>query len=187
MRFGLRQKLQTRRDGKAWDLVKLEGWTDWRVKQNGGENDFADFFGTLRLRPAEWIALDLFSRYDLNDGEVREFNTAARVADKDRWSVGVGTRFLKDDSNLVSADAACRLTRRWTAHTYQRFDFQDGQWEEQEYALRQETHDWFIDYGVRFRGQRVGHDEMAVFFAVTLKAYPGVHLGVNRIDIGSED
>ena len=185
VRFGLRQKLQTRRDGRAWDLVDLTGWTDWRAEQNSGEKDFSDFFGTLELRPWNWFSMDVFTRYGLNDGVLRELNTAARIIDGDRWSVGVGTRFLEDDSNLVSASLACRLTRRWTAQVYERFDMEDGQWEEQEYSLRQETHDWFINYGLRYRSQRVRNDEVAFFFAFTLKAYPGFSLGVNRVDLGS--
>jgi LPS-assembly protein len=187
LRFGLRQKLQTRRDGRPWDLVELEGWTDWRIEHNPSQRDFNDLFGTLRLRPASWIAIDAFSRYDMNAGSLEEFNTSAHVFDMDRWSFGVGTRYLKDDSNLVSADVACRLGRQWLARTFQRVSLQDGVWEEQEYVLRQETHDWFINYGFRYRSQRARSDEKAVFFSVTLKAYPGVSLSMNRIDLASGD
>jgi LPS-assembly protein len=187
VRFGLRQKLQTRRGGRPRDLVELTGWTDWRLEQNGGESDFSDFFGTLRVRPWDWFALEAFTRYGLNDGSLRELNTRVRVIDADRWSVGVGTRFLKDDSNLISFSQTYRLTRNWTVQTYHRVDMEDGVWEEQEYSLRQETHDWFINYGVRYREQRASSDEVAVFFAVTLKAYPGIGLSVNRIDVGGED
>jgi hypothetical protein len=45
--------------------------------------------------------------------------------------------------------------------------------------LRQETHDWFVNYGFRYRSQRTQSDEMTVFFSVTLKAFPGYTLAVN--------
>jgi LPS-assembly protein len=185
VRFGLRQRLQTQRDGQPWDLVELTGWTDWNVEQNGGEKDFANLFGTLELRPVEWLALDSFARYDFEDGILREFNTEARVSDADRWSVGLGTRYLRDDSNLVSASAAWRLSRHWVAQIYERVDMQDGQWEEQDYMLRQETHDWYISYGFRYRSERLRSDEKAVFFSFTLKAFPGVQLSANRVDLGT--
>ena len=104
LRFGLRQKLQTQRDGKPWDLVEVEGWTDWHIQQNEGEKDFSEFFGTLRLRPTQWIAADAFTRYDMLSGQLKELNTDARILNGDRWSLGIGTRLLQHDSNLVSAE-----------------------------------------------------------------------------------
>ncbi len=179
VRFGLRQTLQTRRDGQAWNLVDVTGWTDWRIEKDKGQTDFSDFFATLELRPWEWLAVDTFARYGLNDGVLHEFNTEARVMEADRWSFGVGTRYLRDDSNLVSASVVYRLTRHWTAQVYERVDLEDGKWEEQEYILRQETHDWFLNYGFRYRGQRTQQDEMTGFFSVTLKAFPNYILRVN--------
>jgi hypothetical protein len=192
VRFGLRQKLQTRREApagggrRAVDLVDLEAWTDYRVEREDDEDDFNDLFTTLRLHPLEWIALDSFARYDLRDGLLRELNYAARVFDADRWSVGVGSRYLRDDSNLVSFSSALRLARRWVLQTYHRVDLEDGVWEAQEYLLRQETHDWFITYGVRLSGERVKSDEVAVFVAVTLKAFPNAGLTVGRVDLGTD-
>jgi LPS-assembly protein len=179
LRFGLRQTLQTRRDGQAWNLVNLTGWTDWRIEKDKGQTDFSDFFGTMELRPWEWLELDAFTRYGLNDGVLHEANTAARLINADRWSLGVGTRYLHDDSNLVTASLVYRLTRHWTAQVYQRIDLEDGTWEEQEYVLRQETHDWFVNYGFRYRSERTKSDEMTVFFSVTLKAFPNYSLTVN--------
>ena len=114
-----------------------------------------------------------------------EFNTALRLIDADRWSLGVGTRYLRRESNLVSVDWAYRLSRHWTAHLYERVDLQDGLWEEQEYTLRQETHDWYITYGFRYLenrsvpGQDRTPNEMTAFFSVTLRAYPEAVLAVN--------
>ena len=179
LRFGLRQRLQTQRDGQPWDLVDLTCWTDWHLEQNQSEQEFADLFSTLALRPVEWFALDTSTRYDFQDGVLREFNTEARVHEGDLWSIGLGTRFLKDDSNLVSTSVAWRLSRRWVAQVYERFDMQDGQWEEQDYMLRQELHDWYIGYGFRYATQK-GGDEKAFFMTVTLKAFPGSPLAVNR-------
>ncbi|MGD0652320.1 MAG: LPS assembly protein LptD [Verrucomicrobiia bacterium] len=185
LRLGLRQKLQTQRDGTPWDLVEVEGWTDWHIQQNEGEKDFSEFFGTLRLRPTQWIAADAFTRYDMLSGQLKELNTDARILNGDRWSLGIGTRLLQHDSSLVTAEAAYRLSRYWTAQTYQRFDFRDGTWEEQDYMLRQETHDWYISYGFRYLNQRTQGHDMAVFVSLTLKAYPSVQLSANRIDLGA--
>ena len=181
LRFGLRQTLQTRRDGESWNLVDLTGWTDWHAEKNfssftTNQTDFSDFFGTVELRPWRWLTIDGFARYGLNDGKLEELNTATRLIDADRWSLGVGTRFLRRDSDLVTADLTYRLSRHWVAQLYERFDFEVGTWEEQEYVLRQETHDWFINYGFRHRERP---DETTFYLSVTLKAFPSYSLTVN--------
>jgi LPS-assembly protein len=183
VRFGLRQTLQTRRDNQAWNLVDLTGWTDYEIEKTRGETDFSDLFGTMEFRPYRWLSLDTFGRYQINGGIMREFNTALRLIDADRWTLGLGTRYLRGDSNLISVDWAYKLTRHWTAHLYERVDLQDGTWEEQEYTLRQETHDWYITYGFRYVGQRntagSAPNEMTAFFSLTLKAYPEAVVAVN--------
>ncbi|MDW8343073.1 MAG: hypothetical protein RMM51_01110 [Verrucomicrobiae bacterium] len=184
VRFGLRQKLQTRRDEQTWDLVELEGWTDWRLEREQGEEEFNDVFGTVRLRPTRWLWLDAFTRYNLEEDRFKELNTSARVSHGDRWAVGLANRYLWEDSNLIIADVAVRLARRWVLQVYQRVDMHDGEWESQDYVLRQETHDWLISYGFRHRSQRVRDDEFAVYFAVTLKAFPQVGISINQVDLG---
>jgi LPS-assembly protein len=179
VRFGLRQRLQTRRDGQPWDLVELTGWTDYHIERISGQSDFSDLFGTLNIRPREWVAINTFTRYDFQTGILQELNTETRFGDLDQWSVGVGTRYLDGDSNQVTIDTAWRLGRTWVAHVYERFDMQDGQWEEQDYSLRQETHDWYITYGFRYQSQRSNSDNATGYIAVTLKAFPGVRLGFN--------
>jgi lipopolysaccharide assembly outer membrane protein LptD (OstA) len=179
LRFGMRQALQTRRGKRNWDLLEVEGWTDWRIEREDDETTFSDIFGTVRFRPAEWLSLNGFTRYDPHDGQWEELNTSANIGVTDYWSVGVGTRYLRDDSNLLAFRVAGRLSRRLTAQTTQRVDMEDGQWEEQEYSLTQETHDWYINYGVRYRSQRTSDDEIVGFVSVTLKAVPGVKIGFN--------
>jgi hypothetical protein len=187
VRFGLRQRLQTRRNGQPWDLVEVTGWTDYRIERFAGESDLANLFGTVVVRPVDWFAVHSFGRYEFRTGILRELNNEVRVSDADRWAVGLGTRFLEDDSHLVAGSVTAKLTRRWAAQVYQRFDMSDGQWEEQDYSLRQELHDWYVNYGFRYRSERTKDDEMAVYFSVTLKAFPSVSLGVNRVDLGAGD
>jgi hypothetical protein len=80
---------------------------------------------------------------------------------------------------LITADFTCRLGRWWVAQIYKRVDMQDGQWEEQDYSLRQETHDWYITYGFRYESQRSNSDNATGYISFSLKAFPGVRLSAN--------
>lgn len=185
VRFGVRQRFQTRRDGRPWDLVELTGWTDWRIEREAGERDFADLFGTLRLRPAEWIASEVGARYDFNNEILRELNTGTSVFNRDRWRVSVTTRYLRGDSNTIGLSQFYQVAPHWSFFTVHRFDFADGFLEEQQYGIKQELHDWYLDYGVLVRGERVKSDEFSVYVAFTLKAFPGFRLSAARIDVSS--
>lgn len=187
VRFGLRQKLQTRRNGNPWDLLEVTAWTDFHFEKDQGQRDFANVYGTVEARPTDWLSFNTFGRCDLYDGQLRELNTEVRVSNNDRWAVGLGTRYLRQDSNLIAADATIRLSRQWVAQVYQRFDMEDGQWEEQDYQLRQELHDWYINYGFRYRSERTRKDDKEIYFSVTLKAFPGVRLGVSGLGLSSGD
>ena len=179
VRFGLRQRLQTQRDNQPWDLLEVAAWTDFNLERTAGETDFSNVFGNMLVRPTNWLTLEAFTRYDLQLAVVQEFNTDVRVSNGDRWSVGLGTRYLRDDSNQVSVDLSYRLTRRWVAQVFEQFDMQDGRWLEQNYVLRQELHDWYISYGFRYRNQLIGGSEKAVYISATLKAYPAMRIGFN--------
>jgi len=179
VRFGLRQRLQTRRDNQPWDLLEVTAWTDFNIERTAGETDFSNIFGNMTIRPTTWLTLDANTRYDIQQTYVQEFNTDARVSNGDKWAVGLGTRYLRGDSNLVSVDLSYRLTRRWVAQVFEQFDMQDGQWQGQDYVLRQELHDWYINYGFRYRNQLVGANEKSFYISATLKAYPKLHVGFN--------
>jgi len=181
VRFGVRQKLQTRRDDRPWDLATLEAWTEYRleptVEQGETIRDFSELFTTLRLSPFSWCALDAGSRFHFQKAELAELNTDAVVFDRDRWSVNLGNRFLDGDCNLAGGRFSYRLSRHWLAVVEQWFDMQDGTWLHQEYKLQQETHDWLIHYGFRRIGQRLREDENLFFVSVSLKAYPSIRIG----------
>ncbi len=176
-RFGVRQTLQTRRNNQPWDLATLELWTDYNFEETAWGKDFADLFATLRLSPSRWWTLDTGARWGIEDQRLRELNAGLLVHDEGRWSVDIGTRYLDNYSNLVGGLFSYRLSRHWTFVMNQRLDMQDGTWEEQEYMLRQETHDWYLNYGFRRTGQRIRSDENTFFFSVSLKAYPSVRIG----------
>src|SRR5204863_8768089 len=42
IRFGLRNRFQTKRDGQVQDLIDWQLFTDWRLKPNTNQETFAD-------------------------------------------------------------------------------------------------------------------------------------------------
>jgi len=178
-RFGVRQKLQTRRNDQPWDLAELEAWTEYSFEETPMYRDFSDLFSTLRLNPLHWCSIDVGTRFDMEEQELGELNTDACVFDRDHWSVNLGNRYLDGDSNLAGGRVSYRLSRHWVAIMDQWVDMEDGTWLNQEYKLQQETHDWLINYGFRRTGQRIREDENIFFVSISLKAYPSLRIGTH--------
>jgi LPS-assembly protein len=172
-RIRLRNRLQTQREHLPHDLIDWIVWTDYRIERDAGQSQFSDLFSTLEIRPVRWFALDTFTRYDINGRELREANADFRVLHDDWWSVGVGTRYVKDDSHQISADWYQRINRGWWFRVYQRFRFDDGAFEEVSGTIGQELHDWIIGYTLRYRNEMLRSDEIQGIVTVTLRAFPG--------------
>ena len=68
MRFGLRNTLQTKRDGRVEDLLDWQLYTDWRLRPNTNQETFADLYSDLSLLPRSGIKLESQTRLDLNTG-----------------------------------------------------------------------------------------------------------------------
>jgi len=47
LRFGLRNRLQTKREGNIENLVYWDLYTDWRLRPRTGQTTFADLFSDL--------------------------------------------------------------------------------------------------------------------------------------------
>jgi LPS-assembly protein len=73
IRFGLHNKLQTKRpdpnsDQKLIDnLLNWEVFTDWRLRPMHGQKTFGDVSSDLIVKPRSWMTFESFVRYDIND------------------------------------------------------------------------------------------------------------------------
>ena len=82
MRFGLRNTLQTKRNGQLDTLLDWNVMLDWRLRPDGATNmlpnydgyslgpqkTFNDLYSDLTFKPRSWLTLESQVRYDINDG-----------------------------------------------------------------------------------------------------------------------
>src|SRR5207247_7308905 len=55
VRFGLRNKLQTKRQGEIANLLNWDVYTDWRLRPRGGQTTFADLYSDMVVKPRSWL------------------------------------------------------------------------------------------------------------------------------------
>src|SRR4029077_20824899 len=97
LRFGLRNKLQTKRHGRVDDLLNWEVFTDWRLQPRTNQQTFADLYSHLTLRPRSWPRLQSQVRFDINQENWRMLLHTVTIEPNDIWSWTIGHFYLRDD------------------------------------------------------------------------------------------
>lgn len=192
LRFGLRQRLQTKRAGRIENLLSWDVYTDWRLDPRDDQSTFADVYSDLIFRPRRWLTLESQTRYDVDRGW---FNLAFHhltLQPHETWSLGVGHWYLRDDfsprptalgqgNNRFIATFYYRLNENWAFRTTQHFEARDGRWEEQFYTIYRDFRSWTGALTFRVRDSRTGADDYTIAFTLSLKARPRFGLGEDAV------
>lgn len=177
-RVGLRNQLQTKREGKPYDLVDLFVFSDLHVDPRKDQD--TELFGDLEIRPVKWMAIDTEARWSFDREDLLDLNAEVRLLQQDRWSFGIGQRYLRNDNHQIAADFRYALNENWAFAVIERFDIDRGKLDEQEYTIYRDLHCWALALTVNYRSEEVGADEFEVRLVMTLKAFPRLYLPVGN-------
>jgi LPS-assembly protein len=187
VRFGLRNILQTKRDGQLEDLVNWNMLLDWRLDPRAGQGNFNDLYSALTLRPRTWLALDSQLRYDL---EAHNLNLALHqvtFSPNDRWSWGISHWYLRggfvspNENNYISSTAFFRVNDNWGLRAAHIFNATDGRLQEQDYTVMRDLRSWTASLTFRVQNNAGSSADFTVAFAFSLKAVPSTRLGEDAL------
>jgi len=196
----LRNALQTKRgEGEDVDLFDIKIYLDMLTNKSsydgqyhrafadehyssaevadGFEKLFNDIFIDAEFRPMDWQKLDFEAYFNPEKGRLDEFNTDYYVYRSDLVSLALGQRYLVNDSNLWTTEFNIQLNDDWAARTYLRFEASDGTFEEGEWSLFRDLHEWEAAFTVRYKGRK--KSSVGFFVVLCLDAYPDVPLEVS--------
>ncbi|MBI5396105.1 MAG: LPS-assembly protein LptD [Verrucomicrobia bacterium] len=177
-RAGVRNKLQTKRDGQTVDFVSLNTYGEFRASPYDGQRSLSDVYFELESQPLSWVAFDLDSRLSTK-GELSELNAAIRFIKERQWEIAFARRYIKDndffyggDSDFYVLSTHWVLTENWAVRTLHAFEADSTTLYEQEYQLIRDFHDW--EASLRFRHQQNpgGSSEFEALVVFRLKAFP---------------
>ncbi len=86
----------------------------------------------------------------------------------------VGQRYLVDRLILGTTEFNVQLNDDWAARQYLRFEASDGTFEEGEWSLFRDLHEWEVAFSVRYKGRR--KDSYGFYVLFYLDAYPDIPL-----------
>ena len=192
IRFGLHNKLQTKRQGEIQTLADWDLLTDWRLRPQPGQTTFADVYSDLVVKPRSWLTLESLTRYDIDGGQWRLAFHTLTVQPNDRWSWSLAHWYLRDDfrpittalgqgNNLFTSMVSYRLNENWSVRATHRFEARDGRLEEQSYSVYRDLRSWTAALTFRLLDNRVGPEDFTVAFTFSFKARPRSGLGADAL------
>lgn len=193
LRFGLRNKLQTKRREDVDQLLNWALFMDWRLRPRSDQRTFGDVYSDLDFKPRSWLTFNSEVRYDINTTTWRMANHTATLQPNDIWHWKLGHRYLLEipgfgptsGNNLILSSLYFRLNENWAFRASQHFEARDGTMQEQYYTLYRDFRSWTAALTLRLRDpdETLGHQEdWTIAFLISLKAFPRFGLGDDRDD-----
>lgn len=192
LRFGLRNQLQTKREGQVKDLLDWQLYTDWRLKPRPDQRTFADLYSDLSFAPRSWITLESQTRLDLNTGNFNMLLHTVTLQPSDVWSWTFGHFYLRDDfsrlptalgqgDDVFTSALFFKLNENWGTRAVHHYDIRSGRLQEQYYSLYRDLRSWTaaITGGIRDNG--VGAKDYTLVFTFSFKAKPKYGVGGDSV------
>ena len=194
VRIGLRNTLQTKRDGQLDNLLNWNLMTDWRINPHqpssnldepfSAQESFSDLYSDLAFKPRSWIVIQSQLRYDMSSDNLNLAFHQLTLTPNDRWSWGIGHWYLRSGfdgfgqgNNFISSTLFYRLNDNWCMRMQQDYNAGDGRLQQQQYTLYRDMRSWTAALTFRVADNTVGPTDYTVAFTFSLKASPKTHVG----------
>jgi lipopolysaccharide assembly outer membrane protein LptD (OstA) len=187
IRFGLNNRLQTKRGGDVVDLVYWDLDMDWRLRHDAGQTTFSDLFSTLEFRPRSWLIVESQTRYDINSGRFNLAQDSIIFQPNSTWNLSLGQYFVRDDpvlgpgSDSFNGTFFYRLNENWGTRISENFDAKTGTLQEQDYTIYRDLRSWTAALTFRALNNQSSGQEYAVALTFSFKAFPRFALGQDTV------
>lgn len=186
VRPGVSQRFQTRRDGTAHTWLELNTYFDAYINDPEYDRDFSNVYNSVTFKPVHWLSLGHEVGLPILADEpfdYTEHNTRLAFMPTDKFEFVVSHRYLQnhplfENSNLLDFRAYYRLSDRWGLSARQRYEFDDGTLEYQQYTVHYDLNSWTMGLGALIADHRSGSDEFGIVLTLTLKDFPSLSIPV---------
>src|SRR5204862_5844551 len=102
-RFGLRNRLETRRDDNNITWFELESYFDVNFINPYDRTPYSNLFNKVRFTPLPWATLAIDSQVPAFDKAFTEVNTTVAVQPLANLQRSVGHRYLNEHTSFVNS------------------------------------------------------------------------------------
>jgi hypothetical protein len=191
VRFGLRNVLQTKRDGQLEDLLNWNLLLDWRLDPKYNQGTLNDLYSQFVFRPRTWLTAESALRYDLNRGDLNMSFHQLTFTPNDRWSWGLGHWYLRggdwgngswNKNDAVTSTLFVRVSDNWGLRASHNYNVEDGRLQEQFYTIYRDLRSWTSAITFRVSDNVNSSKDFTIAFSMSLKASPSQRVGADMIN-----
>lgn len=183
--LGVRNKLQSKLNGRPHDLVEVNLWTTLEFATEDGEDSLDKLYLDSDFYPTLWMYINIYGNYSFAESVLSELNSRIRIHPEGIWNLTTEHRYRDNDSNLFSGNLTLYPSLRWAFSAFGRYEFEQSRLEEAGGYVEHK-----VDcIGVRLGGSVLpaytrtdGSEEEAdyrVILSVWLTAFPKMGLGID--------
>lgn len=181
LRPGIRQRLQTKRDGATWDLAELYLYQDYNLQKVEGEKTFSDLFAEFSAKPVRWLAVGSNLRYDYDNLQFRQIENSISIFSKKTWKIALSHNYFRGVGDQLGFNFAWQINEDWALRSEHRFDPTTGELFEQSYALDRDLHSWLVSLSLSQLRPKDRASDLRVWLTFTLKALPEITLDSRQV------
>ena len=184
LRLGVRNKLQTKKEGRPFDLVDLDTWVEGNFNAGENESTFGFLYWDTRLRPWNSVSIDCDGKFSLSDGAAEEANLRLTAGDPSAVSTDLEYRFRRNRSSLLGGRFAYSPNPGWSYTYTARYEIEDSRLEEHTLWVQRNYDCMCVALGFSqipsytLTDGSTRNDEYQVLFRMWLKAFPKFGLTV---------
>jgi len=187
-RWGVRNRLETRRDNETFSWLDLDSYVDVNLQEPAypgisyRQGSISNFFNNLRWNPLPWFTTRLDSQVPLNSKGFTEVDAIMSFMVNPNLKFDVGNRYINNNpffvnSNLITFGSYFRLNDNWALSFNEQYEVHDHTLEYQTYQIHRDLSSWAAALGLVIRDNRVngaGSLDYGIMLTFTLKDFPSI-------------
>jgi lipopolysaccharide assembly outer membrane protein LptD (OstA) len=182
-RFGVSNRLETRRDDTNITWLELQNYFDININNPYDRTPYSNLFTKLRFSPVPWASLSVDSQVPAFDKGFTEVNTTIAFQPIARFQINLSHRYLYNNpsfqnSSLFDVGGYYRINDNWGVAVQEQYEAATGIIEQQRYAVYRDLSSWVASLGAVVR-DNAGVKEYGVLLTFTLKAFPRFGFNLN--------
>ncbi len=189
-RFGVRNRLLTRRDDATVSWLDIETYMDVNFDNPFDRTQYSNLVNRLSFTPVPWASFGIQSQVPVFDKGFTEINTSVSVQPVANLQISFAHRYLNnapffDNSSLYVFSGYYRINDNWGVGVSEQYEGTTGVLEQQRYSIYRDLTSWVASVGAIIRDNG-GVKEYGVLLTFTLKALPKFSFDLNFDPAGSE-
>jgi len=192
-RLGVRQRLQTRRDGDTYDWYYIDSFFDVNGNNPYMNGPISNFNNRITFMPTSWFNFLMGSQVPIGEEGFTELNTTLNFMPCRSLEFGFGTRYINNyggaqNDNQYPIHLFWRANDHWSFSAQEIYNTSNQNSQSsgnsliyQRYLINRDLSSWVLSFGAEVRnnqaqGSQAADTQYGALISLTLKDLPQVNL-----------